>query len=357
MGDAGLWLDCRDLYLRRKCVRSHHLVVDPFLSDATALVSPILMLFAIIVPYCLWLFARAIFEAAWPPWWVLAGFALIALCVWTVFITEAAWPPWWVLAGFALIALCVWTVFITEASLGGDWAGIASIAMHVASLAAVAHALWIAVKGRSDDLIERRRRFRLFFVAIIATQIGIVLAVELAMGGTEPSWLVFLNVLVIAVLTVGFAVPLLELNPEFFAPLPVRGKQSIDKDSEALGPAEHILKQALLSAISEGIHQQSGLTIRSLSEQLNHPEHHLRKLINGHLGFRNFSEFLNSYRVADAKIVLADPQAVRTPVLTIALELGYGSIGPFNRAFKAATNMTPTEFRQSALSSKRTDSE
>ena len=312
-------------------IAAYLLVSDPFLSDATALVSPILMLFAIIVPYCLWLFARAIFEAAWPPWWVLAG--------------------------FALIALCVWTVFITEASLGGDWAGIASIAMHVASLAAVAHALWIAVKGRSDDLIERRRRFRLFFVAIVATQIGIVLVVELFMGGAEPSWLVFLNVIVIAVLTVGFAVPLLELNPEFFAPLPVRGKQPIDKDSEALGPAEHVLKQALLSAISEGVHQQSGLTIRSLSEQLDHPEHHLRKLINGHLGFRNFSEFLNSNRVADAKIVLADPQAVRTPVLTIALELGYGSIGPFNRAFKAATNMTPTEFRQSALSSKRTDSE
>ncbi|HEY4490702.1 MAG TPA: hypothetical protein VI958_01835 [Acidobacteriota bacterium] len=29
----------------------------------------------------------------------------------------------------------------------------------------------------------------------------------------------------------------------------------------------------------------------------------------------------------------------------IALEVGYGSIGPFNRAFKALMRMTPTEYR------------
>jgi AraC-like DNA-binding protein len=37
------------------------------------------------------------------------------------------------------------------------------------------------------------------------------------------------------------------------------------------------------------------------------------------------------------------------PVLTIALDLGFGSIGPFNRAFKDATGMTPTEFRRAHL--------
>ncbi len=34
------------------------------------------------------------------------------------------------------------------------------------------------------------------------------------------------------------------------------------------------------------------------------------------------------------------------PVLTIALDTGFGSIGPFNRAFKAHTGMTPTEYRR-----------
>ena len=33
------------------------------------------------------------------------------------------------------------------------------------------------------------------------------------------------------------------------------------------------------------------------------------------------------------------------PILTIALECGYGSIGPFNRAFKQRLGMTPSEYR------------
>ena len=41
-------------------------------------------------------------------------------------------------------------------------------------------------------------------------------------------------------------------------------------------------------------------------------------------------------------------QAEDLPILTIALESGYGSIGPFNRAFRAHFGMTPTEYRAAA---------
>jgi AraC-like DNA-binding protein len=43
------------------------------------------------------------------------------------------------------------------------------------------------------------------------------------------------------------------------------------------------------------------------------------------------------------------------PILSIALDLGFASIGPFNRAFKAITGLTPGDFRQQAVP-KRTDS-
>lgn len=303
-------------------VSAYLIVSSPLLSGAAVFLLPLLTLLAIIVPYCLWLFARAVFEAAWPRWWILAG--------------------------FGLLAVCVWVIFIGGDRFGSDWVNVASIVAHIASLTAVAHALWIAAKGRSDDLIEQRRRFRVIFIAVVAAQVGVVLVVELLLRGAEPAWLVFLNVSVIAVLTVGLAIPLLQPNPEFFAPVLVRGTGTTGREEEELSPSESVLKQALLSAMSEGAYQQSGLSIRTLAEQLGHTEHQLRKLINGRLGFRNFSEFLNSYRIPDAKEVLADAGQVRKPVLTIALDLGYGSLGPFNRAFKAATNMTPTEYRQAA---------
>lgn len=319
-GGAVARLSCAILLLS---VSAYLIVSDPLLSQAAAFLLPLLTLLAIIVPYCLWFFARAVFEAAWPRWWVLGG--------------------------FGLVAVGVWIVFNGEDSYGSEWVGAASVTMHIASLTAVVHALWIAAKGRPDDLIEQRRRFRGFFIAIVAAQVGVVLVVELLLRGAEPGWLVFLNVLVIEVLTVGLAIPLLRLNPGFFASVPGRGTGATDREAGDLSPTESVLKQALLSAMSEGAYQQSGLNIRTLAEQLGHTEHQLRKLINGHLGFRNFSAFLNSYRILDAKKVLADAKQVRKPVLTIALDLGYGSLGPFNRAFKAATDMTPTEYRQVAL--------
>jgi AraC-like DNA-binding protein len=109
--------------------------------------------------------------------------------------------------------------------------------------------------------------------------------------------------------------------------------------------------------MDDGYHQETGLTIRTLAEKLQHPEHQLRRLINGHLQYRNFSAFLNSYRIAAAKRQLADAERVRVPVLTLALELGYASLGPFNRAFKAETGTTPSEYRQRVLIQRAADSE
>jgi len=63
------------------------------------------------------------------------------------------------------------------------------------------------------------------------------------------------------------------------------------------------------------------------------------------LGYRNFAGFLNFYRIADAKAALADPSQADVSILTIALDAGFNSLGPFNRAFKAETGVTPSEFR------------
>jgi AraC-like DNA-binding protein len=99
----------------------------------------------------------------------------------------------------------------------------------------------------------------------------------------------------------------------------------------------------------ERAYRREGLTIGSLSAELGVPEYRLRQLINEGLGHRNFNAFLNGYRIEEAKAALADPGQEQVPVLTIAMDTGFQSIGPFNRTFKAATDLTPTEFRRLAL--------
>ena len=96
-------------------------------------------------------------------------------------------------------------------------------------------------------------------------------------------------------------------------------------------------------------YREDGLTIGALADKARIPEHRLRRLINQGLGFRNYAAFLNTRRLAEAKTLLADAAQARTPILTLALGLGYGSIGPFNRAFKEETGQTPSEWRAEKL--------
>jgi AraC-like DNA-binding protein len=99
----------------------------------------------------------------------------------------------------------------------------------------------------------------------------------------------------------------------------------------------------------EQIHRSDGLSVASLAARVGAPEYRLRQLINQRLGYRNFNAFVNAHRIADACTALADPQRREVAVLTIALDAGFQSIGPFNRAFKAATGLTPSEFRRARL--------
>jgi AraC-like DNA-binding protein len=89
-------------------------------------------------------------------------------------------------------------------------------------------------------------------------------------------------------------------------------------------------------------YRREGLTVASLAADLGMGEAALRTLINQQLGYRNFNDFLHHHRLQEAAARLA---AEDLPVLTIALDCGYGSIGPFNRAFRQRFGMTPTEYR------------
>ncbi|MCA6124579.1 AraC family transcriptional regulator [Bradyrhizobium sp. WSM 1704] len=99
----------------------------------------------------------------------------------------------------------------------------------------------------------------------------------------------------------------------------------------------------------ERVYRREGVTIGSLSAELGVQEHRLRQLINEGLGHRNFNAFLNSYRIDEVKSALADPAQQQVSVLTIAMDAGFQSLGPFNRAFKANTGVTPTEYRRRTL--------
>jgi len=91
----------------------------------------------------------------------------------------------------------------------------------------------------------------------------------------------------------------------------------------------------------------SELTLAGLAERLAVPPRQLSQAINGGLG-RNFLDFVNGFRVEEAKHYLEDPQEKRS-ILDIALLAGFNSKSAFYTAFKRQTGQTPSAYRQSRL--------
>jgi AraC-like DNA-binding protein len=202
--------------------------------------------------------------------------------------------------------------------------------------------------GLEGDLDAHRRAIRRRFVPAVSLYLALVVAVQLIVllrGSHTPKPLVLLNLLVIdtvAALALSTFIRLRVVNwiEAIAAPPPV-----------ALSRAEQsVLHRLNARFVADKLYARTSLTIGELATLLGTQEHVLRRVINRGLGFRSFSDFLHSHRLPEAARRLRDPAARRVPVLTIALELGYGSIGPFNRAFRERFGMTPTEYRRTSIS-------
>jgi AraC-like DNA-binding protein len=85
------------------------------------------------------------------------------------------------------------------------------------------------------------------------------------------------------------------------------------------------------------------VTLARLSAALNIPAHHFSMVINIEKNL-NFFNFINSYRIAEAKRLLDNPSTDEN-VLTIAFSAGFQSKAVFNRVFKEQTGLTPTAYR------------
>ena len=296
----------------------------------------------LIVPALFWLFARSLFEDEFQPGAREAGAVLLLFAL-----------------GVIMNALA-------------DTAQVvAGVVFRLFGLALVAHAIWVVVHGRAGDLVERRRRFRAPFIILAGLYVAMVAITEIILkGAPAPVELSALNAFGILALTFAIMVYFTGLRPEVIAPAPrapaveVVPPVRVAVLPEASPPRDATLPEALSIAPAEDdavlarlhelmdrdrVYRTEGLTIGVLAEKLGTQEYLLRRLINGRLGHRNFNAFLNGYRLTETRGALADPLQASVPILTIALDAGFASLGPFNRAFKAETGLTPSEFRRTSL--------
>ncbi len=286
---------------------------------AASVIEPVRLVFVIVAAYAIVFF-----------WWFVL----------TILQNTDTWRYWQVFP-FLLVTILVVMRFNASDLLDEN---MYHLFHQVISVAIVGHIFWLCVMERDDDLLESRRLLRLIFVVLTSLFGSAIIAGELILGTAAPPVMV-VHLLSMALFGAVF----------LYAALSLRLTDIFDVDEipkkETSEPTVIDNKHyaALMTAMNKGAYLETGLTIGKLAAQTNIPEHRLRYLINKELGFKNFSSFLNQRRIADAKTILSDPASVEKQVLLIALDLGYGSIGPFNRAFKTDTGMTPSAYRQKIL--------
>jgi AraC-like DNA-binding protein len=299
-------------------VAAYLAVVTPGLQIWRSAAWPVIQLFSLNAPLALWVFAHLIFERP-------VDRRLFALA-------------------FA-VTLIDWGFFLHARYVTYQMPVSAGLVQHGLAFLLAAHAIAIAVINRGDDLLEKRRIFRLGFVIVVGLQtLGIVVAESVYDLLRTDIWLLLLQSSTALVAILGFGAAMLSANAELLF-----DADAAPPERAPLSPAEHVLKQKLDAAMASHVYRESGLSIGVLAQKLGVPEHRLRALINQRLGYRNFSDFLNSHRIADAREWLGDPAKVDLPVLTLAMDLGYGSLAPFNRAFRDATGTSPSDYRRAAI--------
>ncbi len=220
--------------------------------------------------------------------------------------------------------------------------------------ALLALTLWVVSQHWRSDLVESRRRLRIWFFGLNGSYaFALIFSREILFA--DQAWLSTWEYLPMGVLLLGINATLLrfrsgvlfssgefssgELSSAKPAVAPGQISSQPELDSELVVPLQRYME-------TECAWREMGLTIGQLASRLDIPQYRLRAAINSSLGYRNFSDFLNSYRIAEASARLQDPTENSLPILTIAMDAGFRSLSSFNKTFKQVHGVTPSQYRK-----------
>lgn len=117
---------------------------------------------------------------------------------------------------------------------------------------------------------------------------------------------------------------------------------SLDKNSEDV----KLFNQIKEYMESERPFLDSGFKTETLCTKFDISYTKLKELLNEHLNEQSFSNYVNSYRVNYAKVILADPEKNHYSIEGIALESGFGTRQSFYKVFEQQTGLKPNYFRE-----------
>ncbi|HAS47556.1 MAG TPA: hypothetical protein DCS93_44175 [Microscillaceae bacterium] len=141
-------------------------------------------------------------------------------------------------------------------------------------------------------------------------------------------------------------------HPNFFAGIAAEDEAATFEAKEVLNKQSSV-KQQDLDAVQQYMENEKPyhtpeLSLQQLAEALKFSPRYLSQLINQQLQ-QNFFEFVNTYRIEEAKALLTDPENRHMRINEIMYQVGFQSKSTFNQVFKKFTGVTPTQFRDKII--------
>lgn len=126
------------------------------------------------------------------------------------------------------------------------------------------------------------------------------------------------------------------------------GNKAVQKQSSAVFPLSEKLEHELRD---KKAYLDTELSLPILAERLSTTTHQLSELLNQHL-HTTFFDYINQFRVEEAKRLIISPESDRYTLEAIAKSSGFNSAASFYRAFKKFTDTTPKQFKKDHRSGK-----
>lgn len=182
----------------------------------------------------------------------------------------------------------------------------------------------------------------------------------------------WLNSLLLCMILLGLVWPLTVLTPSLFPSLPydvhyypievllvlfiywiafagyhytkaIDQQAAKSQDVVPLEEAKEVLTQLRNLMEREKTYLDPGLKLNKLAAAAGIPAKRISTILNQHAGY-SFSNFVNEYRMREVKVRLLTPENQHLTISGIALESGFNSHATFQRVFRTATGMSPSEY-------------
>ena len=295
--------------------------------------------FATITPLILWVFAFRLFEDGGH-------------------IKRGVWG----LMGYFVLARAIGIPLYNPNSSSADfWFVTIYFVPQVILLGFSIHSIFLAILGFRHDLVSQRRKVRVLFICCMGGIFSVIVGnsffsfvdpflsqIDLFSINPLPD-IIFPTLLFIAAL--GLNLTIFRLSNSAINLL--ANTEQTQASPSPLNPTIQKSSSTALALVTQAIEKdrlyaEPTLTISKLAAILKMQEYRLRRLINQELGYRNFNQFLNHYRINEASQRLTESEGA---ISTIAMEVGYSSLSSFNKAFKEINGTTPSAFRQEKFDS------